>query len=231
MAELDYISAELLEGVGHKFACEKLVQAQCKAWEILAEIKGKIELGMTEADARALAIEIFLEHGITKHWHQPYIRFGPGTLLTFHQRLQKDYRLAKSDPFYIDLGPILKNENTKVQYEADVGDTFVFGENLEAEKCAVAARSLFHQAVKFWKTEKPTGLLLYEFLGSRAQECGYDLVEKVEGHRLSDFPHQRFSKENLARLPFNPASSLWVLEVHLVDKQRRFGAFYEDLLG
>jgi methionyl aminopeptidase len=71
---------------------------------------------------------------------------------------------------------------------------------------------------------------VYELLKRRSSELGYDLLEDVAGHRVGDFPHHRFSKSNLADLAFIPTDSLWILEVQIVDKQKRFGAFFEDIL-
>ncbi|MBS1960797.1 MAG: hypothetical protein JST04_01170 [Bdellovibrionales bacterium] len=55
-------------------------------------------------------------------------------------------------------------------------------------------------------------------------------MEKVDGHRMADFPHHRYAKERLAEVPFVPSPDLWVLELQLNDPANRFGAFFEDLL-
>jgi hypothetical protein len=84
-----------------------------------------VQEGMTEREAMKMAFEVFKENGVTKHWHKPYVRFGPGTALSFNDPLQSDYRLQKDDPFYIDLGPAWRDEETGIEYEGDVGN-FLF---------------------------------------------------------------------------------------------------------
>ena len=225
----------VLENVASKFLIEGLLHAQKKTVVVLHEIRAHLKVGMTENDARLLALEIFKQHGVTKHWHRPYIRFGAGTTLTFNHPIQADYRLQENDPYYLDLGPVWPAEDdTGLEYEGDYGDTFVFGTsggtNAEAEKCAELSRKLFQEVQALWRREKLSGEALYLYLEKRAAELGYKLADDVLGHRLGDFPHQKYSKERLAKLKFTPKDSLWVLEVQLVDPQNRFGAFFEDLL-
>src|SRR5262249_48128215 len=156
------------------------------------------------------------------------VRFGPGTALTFHDPIQADYRLKSGDMVYLDLGPIWADAETGLEYEGDVGDSFVLGTNKEAEKCASSARSLWKEAQAEWKKGAKTGKELYAFLKKRAAESGYEFVEKVQGHRLSDFPHTKYSKSTLAVTPFYPTEALWILEFQINDRAGRFGAFYED---
>ena len=234
MNDLHYISASInadaLQTVDPRFIREKLLHAQMQSWNVLKRIKDEINQGTTEDEARKLALKICSGFGVSKHWHKPYIRFGTGTTLTFHDPLQSEYRLQTGDPFYIDLGPVWHDAESGLDYEGDVGDTFIFGENSEAEKCAETARTLFQEAKSKWQTGCLTGCEIYVFLNRRASELGYALLEKVDGHRLGDFPHQKYSKERLAKLPFCPKSSLWVLEVQITHPELKIGSFYEDLL-
>ena len=89
---------------------------------------------------------------------------------------------------------------------------------------------LFNEAREAWKTEKLTGQAVYDLLKRRSAELGYGLLDSVAGHRVADFPHHRFSKSSLAEQVFIPTDSLWILEVQLIDAQKRFGAFFEDIL-
>lgn len=223
-------SREALEAVDPKFLVEGLLSARRRTVEALERIRASLREGMTEDEARALSMKRLAELGALKHWHKPYVRFGPGTALTFHEPLQADYRLRAGDPFYLDLGPVWHEPETGLDYEGDYGDTFVLGANPEAERCAAAARALFAEARLDWKEGRRRGDEIYALLKRRAGELGYGLLEQVAGHRLGDFPHHRHSKERLAKVAFHPSPALWVLEVQLVDPARRFGAFFEDLL-
>jgi len=179
---------------------------------------------------RKLALALFLDHGVTKHWHRPVIRLGPGTCLTPGDPIQDQYRLQENDAVFIDLGSVWHDSESDLSYETDVGDTFVFGTNLEAEKCAETARDLFSQAQTAWKNQALTGEQIYQFLKEKAEKENYHLVEKVNGHRIADFPHHSYSKDRLGRLSFHPSSSLWVLEVQIRHPSLNFGAFFEDIL-
>lgn len=130
------IDREKTEGTSPKFDPGFIRRAQEKTVEVTREVRDAIREGMTELEARKMAVEIFRKYGVTKHWHQPYIRFGAGTTLTFHEPLQADYRLKSGDAFYVDLGPVWSDSENGIEYEGDYGDTFVLGENEEAETCA-----------------------------------------------------------------------------------------------
>lgn len=224
-------SADLVEGVAPDFREEKLLWARDKSWQVFSEIKAELSEGMTEKEAFDLSRRIFSDHGVTKHWHKPYVRFGPGTVLTFREPLQESYRLQPNDPVYIDLGPAWLDDETECHYEGDVGDTFVFGENEGAELCAKVARDVFHEVQSEWKSQKLSGVQIYEQMKSKVETAGYVMTENVQGHRISDFPHYKYSKEQLGRMSFSPKKHLWVLEVHIRDPQAEIGAFFEDILG
>lgn len=207
---------------------EGLLRAREKTIEVLEEIRTELKAGMTEDDARKLALDIFARHGVKKHWHKPYIRFGAGTTMTFHQPLQPDYRLREHDPYYLDLGPVWEIDG--MEYEGDYGDTFVFGTNSSAAVCAAVAQRLYSEARALWQAKGLDGKAIYAFLEKRAQELGHRLVPNVDGHRIGDFPHQKYTKERLAALADAPPSGLWVLEVMITDADGRYGAFFEDIL-
>jgi CDP-4-dehydro-6-deoxyglucose reductase len=220
-----------IEKVDPRFVREGILRARDRSWKVLHEIWKLLHEGLTELEARRLALDVFASHGVKKHWHQPNIRFGPGTAQTFHDPLQPDYRLRANDAVAMDLGPVWPDDETGLEYEGDVGDSFVFGTDLDAEKCVEAARTLFEEGKKKWAANPGiTGKALYEYLTIRASEEGYRLLENVVGHRASDFPHQKYCKEKLPKMEFHPSRYLWVLELQIVHPTRPLGAFYEDLL-
>lgn len=224
-------SAEDLERVDPRFAREAVLRAQKKSWAVLREIRAELRPGMTETQARALALETFSRHGVKHHWHAPFLRFGPGTLLTFDDPVQDAHALAENDAVYLDFGPVWSDAEIGLQVEGDVGEGFVLGENPAASRCAEAARRLFAEARTLWESEQATGERLYAHLRMRATQLGYELVEHVEGHRTGDYPHKRYTRERVANLKHSPGSCLWVLEVMLRDRVAGVGAFYEDVLG
>lgn len=218
-----------LEAVHPSFVRQGLLDARARSWEAFAQIRQKLALGMTETEARKMARETLAAMGSARDWHKPYVRFGPGTALTFHDATQREYRLADGDAVYIDIGPVWPSSDG-LEYEGDVGATFVFGQNDEADRCAETARRLFDETAEAWRRGELSGADVYGFLTARAESTGYVLDARVEGHRLADYPHSRYASTHLAKLPFPPAPWLWVLEVQIADPDGRFGAFYEDVL-
>ena len=63
-----------------------------------------------------------------------------------------------------------------------------------------------------------------------AQSMGWELNFDLPGHRVSDFPHAAIHTGSLAEFEDSPSAMRWILEIHLRDPQRRFGAFFEDML-
>ena len=220
-----------LEAVSAEFLTAGLWIAREKTVAVVLEIRDQLKIGMTEDQARQLVLACFSQHGVTKHWHRPYVRFGEGTLLTFNDPIRENAILAQDDPYYLDVGPVWTDKASGIEYEGDYGDTFILGDNAEGEKCAEAARSLFQFAQRFWREKKCSGQELYRILDQETSARGYCLVKDVEGHRLADFPHHRYTKMNLADADFVPSPALWVLEVKINHPTLPFGAFFEDILS
>lgn len=217
--------------LAHADAISGVLFARKKSWEAMDLIKPQVLVeGISEVEARKIILQSFLELGVKTHWHQPYVRFGPGTKCTYADPLRDDHRLKMNDPVYIDIGPVWLDEKTGIKFEGDVGDSFVFGENKAAEHCGTAVRQLFAETKAAWHSEQWSGPQIYEYLRTRARSLGYSLLSDVDGHRIGDFPHQRYSKEGIPNLHFHPSAHLWILEIQIVHDELPIAAFYEDLL-
>ena len=226
-------SKELAEAVGETFVTEGLLKARTRTLQLAAQIRGSLTEGMTERDANAMALQVSTDAGARRFWHKPYVRLGPGTLLNFNHPIAEDYRLQRGNLCYLDIGPVWPDDHLALSYEGDYGDSFVYGDgaNAEATACAQTARDLFIMARDYWRQTQATGVALYQFLDAAAHERGYATLENVHGHRIGNFPHNKYHKKTLGEFAFTPSAALWVLEVHIkpaVDAQ--FGAFFEDLL-
>ena len=223
---------EKLEKVDPKFADQKLIWARDQSWKVLHDVRSQLKEGMTEDEARLLCMDTFKQYGVQLHWHRPYVRFGPGTMLTFHDELQLDHRLQAGDLLYFDLGPVWPDEESGLKYEGDVGDTFVFGEtsNPDGDAILQAVRDLFEEGKKAWEEKGFTGMEIYQQLQESCQSKGFAFNDQVSGHRLSDFPHHKYTKAKVTTLDFIPSSTLWILELHIRDEKNQRGAFFEDLL-
>jgi hypothetical protein len=86
-----------------------------------------------------------------------------------------------------------------------------------------------------------TGADLYAHMRNMAAEYGYEFGGDIAGHLVGEFPHERIAdgwecyiSENNPQ-PMRGLDRLgrinhWILEVHLVDRERRIGGFLERLL-
>jgi hypothetical protein len=144
-------SQEALEAVDPRFIKEGIYHARDKTKLALQKIHAAITIGMTEEEGRKLALEICATMGATKHWHTPHVRFGAGTLLNFNDKRRSDRQLELGNACYIDLGPVWTDPAHELSYEGDYGDSFVFGENPDAELCVSACHQLFQEAQNEWR--------------------------------------------------------------------------------
>ncbi len=212
------------EGTGQPFSHEAMLLARQKSWEAIHAIAARIEPGMCEDDALAIAAQWLADAGMERFWHGSKIRFGSNTLKAFSKRSDPDVRLGDNDIFFIDLGPVWNG------HEGDVGDTFVTGTDPDMLAAQQAVRKIFDLTRDVWQKEQLSGAALYERAEQFAQELGWVLDRGIPGHRVSDFPHALYKAGSLAHFSKTPASGLWVLEIQIRHPERPFGAFFEDLL-
>jgi hypothetical protein len=221
------------EKLDPRFIVDGLLRAREKTVEVLEAIRGQLKEGLSETEARFLALSIFKDFGVTKHWHQPYIRFGEGTALSFREPLS-NHQLKVDDVYHLDVGPVWPSQRLDIEpgleYEGDYGDTFIFGKNPEAQKMIDVLHEVYHLVKREWEQKKISGEKIYQFFKEQVENSGYIFIEKVEGHRISDFPHQKYTRKRLSNIEFAPAHSLWVLEGMICHPKIQMGAFYEDLM-
>jgi len=194
---------------------------------------GRLETEVDE-DIRALAERDF---GVTVNWHKRLVRSGPNTLCTFHEK-PPVRALQPEDTVYLDLGPVFE------EWEADLGRSYALGTDPEKKRLVADLPRLF-EVVKAHYDSSPdiTGAELYAFAQKAAADAGWLFGGKISGHIVGEFPHiQRIPGEpDLHRIaPANPKRMRdpddngderhWILEIHLTDKARTFGGFYERLL-
>ena len=212
------------EAVGERFNLPAMVRARDLTFEAVRRIGAAIAPGVTEGRAHELAQEILEAMGMERLWHKNLIRFGAGTLETFHAPMEGDRVLGESDIFFVDLGVVWDG------HEGDAGDTYVVGGDPEMAACAETARTLWHEVAGKWRTEGLSGDALYQFAKARAESQGWRLNWEVKGHRVSDFPHAIYRAGALGDFETCPTTGLWILEIQIAHATRPFGAFYEDLL-
>jgi methionyl aminopeptidase len=195
-----------VEDVGTDFSVSKILDVRLRTRRAVNTIASRIGVGMTENEARELASRTLTELGLRKGWHSIYVRVGANT---------RDF----TDPAGRD-----------VPLEGDAGDTFVIGNDPGHLRIKSDVKTIWDEVRDSWFDDRLTGPALYELASAAASRRGWVLNLDLSGHRLSDFPHKALYDGSLARTDLVPSPDLWVLEIALVDPDRRFGAFYEDLL-
>jgi Xaa-Pro aminopeptidase len=218
---------------------ERLLDAQTKAAALFDEIerRGMIRPGVGEQqlseEIAGLAVERF---GVTRHWHRRVVRAGENTLLAFHAH-PPDRVIVDDDIVYLDLGPIFS------EWEADFGRTFVLGADPDKLALRDALPGVWQAGREFFDAHAEiTGAQLYDHVVGLARDRGYEFGAPIAGHLLGEFPHKKISGDE-AQFYVTPGSDHpmrrtdrtgrvchWILEVHLVNRARGFGGFYEELL-
>lgn len=212
------------EAVGERYTLESMRHAQRMTWQAIEQIARVISPGMRESEAQLRGKQILAELGMDRIWHPLLIRFGANTLKTFKQRSDGDPELGDEDIFFIDMGVVWQG------HEGDAGATFTTGSDPQMIACASAAKELFNRVESFWRSERVSGVDLYNFAAAQAQAMGWTLNLDIKGHRVSDFPHAIHRGGDLGDLDQFPNTGLWILEIQIAHPERPFGAFYEDLL-
>jgi methionyl aminopeptidase len=217
-------NAVLAESVSAQFSEDELICVRNQTRMVVAKIAVQVRPGMVEEDAVEIAKEIMRAEGMQNGLHPTRVRFGRNTTVPMKNASQPGVILQENDIFFVDIGP------RAGAWEGDGGDTFIVGHHPEYERCAQDARAIFHEVRQLWSREKVSGKDLYAFAQRRAKECGWELNFDLPRHRLSDFPHAAIYTGALADITFAPSAARWMLEIHIRNPEKTFGAFFEDLL-
>ncbi|MFD0636647.1 M24 family metallopeptidase [Catenulispora yoronensis] len=222
------------------FRVRRLLDAQANAIALFDEVverklivAGESERAISDR-IRDLADEMF---GTTRHWHKRIIRSGPNTLLPYNDN-PPDRVLQDDDIAFADFGPIFAD------FEADLGRTHVLGDDPVKHRLAADLPTVFDAGRRFF-AEHPdiTGAQLHAEIQRLARAAGWELGGTgFAGHLIGEFPHEIMDAERIQSYiaPGNTTPMRgkdragrichWILEIHLVEPEGRFGGFYEQLL-
>jgi Xaa-Pro aminopeptidase len=225
--------AELIEDEGVR--AERLLEAA----ELFDAIEGRglIAPGVRESAAsnaiRDLAADMF---GVSRHWHKRIVRAGANTLQPYRQN-PPDRTIAEDDIVFCDFGPIFE------EWEADFGRTFVLGDDLVKRRLRDALPVLFDQGRAYFESRHEiTGEQLFAHAVELAEQAGWEFGGPHAGHLVGQFPHEKIAGDQIESYiapgsdkPMRRADRTgrrchWILEIHLVDRDRQIGGFYEELL-
>jgi Xaa-Pro aminopeptidase len=217
----------------------ELDRAQAKALKLFDAIErdGLVRAGVTE---RQVEDEIGhlaeREFGVEKHWHRRIVRAGPNTI-TIAGDNPPIRTIGEDDIVYVDLGPVFE------AWEADIGKSYVLGGDPEKRRLVADLPRLFEQVQAYYhRNPAMSGAELYAYAQKTAEVAGWRFGGKIAGHIVSEFAHALIPGDKaLNRIgPLNPQPMTdpdgksrnrhWILEIHLVAKDGRFGGFYERLL-
>ena len=216
-----------------------LLDAQVKAAQLFDEIsdRGMVRAGISERtlsdEIRDLAKDMF---GVTRHWHKRIVRAGENTLETARDN-PPDRDIADDDLLFIDLGPIFE------EWEADFGRTFVLGDDPRKIALCDALPEVWNAGRDYFHSQPGiTGEELFDHVVALSEKQGWVFGGHIAGHLVGEFPHEKIRGEEIdsyiapgSKLPMRRKDRSgrdchWILEVHLVDEDRQYGGFYEELL-
>jgi Xaa-Pro aminopeptidase len=217
----------------------RLLDAQGKAAELFAEIEPRqlVRPGVTEVGAsdaiRDLAADMF---GVDRHWHKRIVRAGPNTLQPYRKN-PPNRTLGPDDIVFCDFGPVFE------RWEADFGRTFVLGDDPVKQRLRDDLPVVWRAGRAFFSQQpEVTGGQLYAHMTELAEQAGWEFGGEIAGHLVGQFPHEKIpgeriesyiapgSDQPMRRTDRSGRVCHWILEVHLVDRARQIGGFYEELL-
>ena len=217
----------------------KLVEAEQKAGQLFQAIedRGLVQPGKTETQVNQEVFDLAMEmFGIQKYWHKRIVRSGPNTLFPYDEN-PPDLVVQKNDILFFDFGPIFE------EWEADYGRTYVIGEDPDKHKLKSDIEEAWYSARDWYnKQNSLTGAELFAHAEGLAKDYGWEFGGEIAGHLIGHFPHERLEKGNYG-LYVHPGNHNdmflpdkegkprnWILEIHFVDRAKKIGGFFEQLL-
>ncbi len=221
-----------------KSSLTQLLAAEEKAAALFEEIQKReiIYPGTTEKQINTAVFELANElFGIKKYWHKRIVRAGENTLHPYDEN-PPDLTVQEDDIVFLDFGPILED------WEADYGRTYVVGNDPTKIKLAADSERLWYVAQQHL-LEKPsmTGADLYSFCVELASKAGWEYGGPIAGHLIGHFPHEQLDGEEKTNyihpenhVPMNALDSKsnerhWIIEIHLIDRKKKIGSFFEQV--
>ena len=176
--------------------------------------------------------------GIKKYWHKRIVRSGKNTLLPYKEN-PPNLTIQKDDILFFDFGPVFDD------WEADVGKTYVVGNNAKKLKLKQDVEAAWHEGKAFYQKNKETltGADFYNYTKELAQKYGWKYGNHHCGHLIGNFPHETIlgeeetnyihpnNHELMSDLDKNGNERFWIYEIHLVDEELEIGGFFEQLVS
>ncbi len=216
-----------------------LIEAERRAQSLFEEVarRGIVAAGRMESavsdEVRDLAATMF---GTSRHWHKRVVRAGENTLQPYREN-PPDRVIAEDDIVFVDLGPIFS------EWEADLGRTYVLGDDPVKLRLRDDLPRIWQAGKEYFDSHpEVTGAELFQHVVEVSEAAGWQFGGPHSGHLVGEFPHELIDGDRINSYiaPGNPGvmrgldvagrKCHWILEIHLVDRERRFGGFFEQLL-
>jgi Xaa-Pro aminopeptidase len=217
---------------------QALLDAQARADELFGAVVdgGLIRPGVLETElAQAITALARERFGVRRHWHRQVVRSGPNTVLIYADG-GSDRVIEAGDLVILDFGPVFDG------WEADYGRTYLVGDDPLKAKLIRDVSDAFARGKAFSLADPGrTAGEIYDYVAALAPEYGWTFGAPTAGHLVGHFPHEphtpgcRYAIEHGNTVPIRAPdaegrSRHWILEIHFVDRERRIGAFVEELL-
>jgi len=219
---------------------EKLLDAQYISVQFFKAIEESnlIIAGKSEEQLNSEVCDLALNRfGIEKHWHKKIIRTGKNTLAIYPDNPQ-NRTIEKDDILFIDFGPIVDG------YEADIGRTYVLGNNSRKLKLKNDVEAAWYD-IQEWYQQQTTlkASELFQYAVEKAGEFGWEFGGEIAGHIVGKYPHEQPADPKSLELDIHPENHNdiflpdangnkrhWILELQFIDRENEIGAYFEQLL-
>ena len=219
---------------------EKLLNAQYISVQFFKAIEQNnlIIAGKSEDQLNSELCELALDRfGIEKYWHKKIVRTGKNTLAIYPDT-RPNRTIEKDDILFIDFGPIVEG------YEADIGRTYVLGNNPRKLKLKNDIEAAWYD-IQEWYQQQTTlrASELFQCAVEKAEELGWEFAGEIAGHIVGKYPHEQPPNPKSLELDIHPQNHNdiflldangnkrhWILELQFIDRKNEMGGYFEQLL-
>ena len=215
-----------------------LAEQKAKALFTAVEDRGLIVQGKTEKQLSDEIVQIARDNfGAENHWGKKIVRTGINTLQPYSAD-PPDLVIQDGDILFFDFHPVFDG------WEADLGRTYVIGNDPLKHKIRQDVEAAWQEGNDwYFKQEQLTGASFFKYACELASRYGYEFGNAIAGHIIGPFPHEQPDDPADLCLDVHPDNHTdilqpdkygqkrhWMLELHFVDRAKKIGAFFEQLL-
>jgi Xaa-Pro dipeptidase len=220
---------------------QNLIEAERKAEVLFQEIEARalVQAGKTEKELNTEVFELAFElFGIRKYWHKRIVRAAENTLLPYREN-PPNITLKADEIVFFDFGPVFED------WEADVGKTYVLGNNAQKLKLKHDVEQAWHEGKAYYDAHKHelTGSQFYAYTKALAEKYGWQYGNEHCGHLIGNFPHEHIVGEDrinylhpdnhdlMSKNDQHGNPRFWIYEIHFVNTELQIGGFFEQLVS